>query len=113
MVSRYNYDCVSLWVAEGNDTRTQIIGFNDTAHTVLANLPFRFGGMASLPDLHGVASHMTLIGEGRPGQPVPWLRLIWFTRPLHPQKIGRASFRERVCQDGKSPVVAVAVKKQL
>src|SRR3546814_9021427 len=70
-VSRKNYDWVGLWVAEGNDQRTQIIGFNDTAHTVLANLPFRFGGMASLPDLHGVASHMTLIGEGRPGQPVP------------------------------------------
>lgn len=85
-VSRKNYDLVGLWVAEGNDQRTQIIGFNDTAHTVLANLPFRFGGMASLPDLHGVASHMTLIGEGRPGQPVPWLRLIWFTRPLDPQK---------------------------
>src|SRR3546814_531923 len=85
-VSRKNYDWVGLWVAEGNDQRTQIIGFNDTAHTVLANLPFRFGGMASLPDLHGVASHMTLIGEGRPGQPVPWLRLIWFTRPLDPQK---------------------------
>src|SRR3546814_13677788 len=45
-VSRKNYDWVGLWVAEGNDQRTQIIGFSDTAHTVLANLPFRFGGMA-------------------------------------------------------------------
>src|SRR3546814_1612312 len=34
-VSRKNYDWVGLWVAEGNDQRTQIIGFNDTAHTVL------------------------------------------------------------------------------
>ena len=85
-VSRKDYAWVGVWVAEGTDQRTQIIAFSDTAHEVLADLPFRFGAMASLPDLHGAGSHMTLIGEGRPGQPVPWLRLIWPTRPLDPQK---------------------------
>jgi hypothetical protein len=85
-VSRKNYDWVGLWVAEGTDQRSQIIGFSDTAHEVLADLPFRFGGMASLPDPHGVAHHLTLIGEGHPGQAVPWLRLIWFVHPLDPQK---------------------------
>src|SRR3546814_11127991 len=83
-VSRKNYDWVGLWVAEGNDQRTQSIGFNDPAHTVLANLPFRFGGMASLPHLHAGARHITLTGEGSPGQPVPL-------------QIGRASGRERAC----------------
>jgi hypothetical protein len=66
-VSRKNYDWAGLWVAEGNDQRTQIIGFNDTAHTVLANLP-SVRGMASLLDLHG-ASHMTWIGKAAPASP--------------------------------------------
>lgn len=85
-VSRKDYAWVGLWVAEGSDQRTQIIAFSDTAHTVLATLPIRLGAMFSMPDPHGAASHMTMIGEGHPGQPVPWLRLIWFTFPLDPQK---------------------------
>jgi hypothetical protein len=36
----------------------------------------RLGGVSNQPDLHTNTAHLTLIGEGRPGGPVPWMRLI-------------------------------------
>lgn len=87
-VHRDGYAWIGLWVADGVVERSRIVAFNADRHTVLATLPVRLGSLASLPNLHSNAYALTLIGEGKPRQPVPWLRLIW---PDGPPVAGRKS----------------------
>lgn len=76
-VHRDGMTWVGVWNAEDRAERSQIIAFGPERFLVLATLPVRLGGVSNLPDLHTNGAHLTLIGEGRPGEPVPWMRLIW------------------------------------
>jgi hypothetical protein len=80
-IHREDFTWVGLWNAQGSAERSRIVAFNAERHQVLATLPIRFGAIAQLPDLHSQAYHLTLIGEGKPGRPVPWMRLIWLGGP--------------------------------
>lgn len=77
-VNRDGYKWIGVWNAEGAPEQSRIVAFDGERHLILASLPVRFGAIAQLPDLHSQAYHLTLIGEGKPGRPVPWMRLIWF-----------------------------------
>lgn len=80
-VHRDGYTWIGLWVADGVVERSRIVAFNADRHLVLATLPVRLGSLASLPDLHSNAYALTLIGEGKPRQPVPLIRLNWPSGP--------------------------------
>jgi len=80
-IHREDFTWIGLWNAQGSAERSRIVAFNGERHQVLATLPIRFGAIAQLPDLHSQAYHLTLIGEGKPGRPVPWMRLIWLGGP--------------------------------
>lgn len=77
-VHRAGFTWIGVWNAEGSTERSQIVAFNAERHLVLATLPIRFGAISQLPDLHSQAYYLTLIGEGIPGKPVAWMRLIWW-----------------------------------
>jgi len=70
---------VGLWAAEDGAQRTQVIAFKDQHQKMLATLPFRLGGLATLPSPDTPALGMTMIGEGRLGQLVPYLQLLWMS----------------------------------
>lgn len=68
---------IGVWNAEGKGARSRIVAFGDGGQTLLATLPLRLGAIASLPDLHSDSQHLTVMGEGRPGEESAWMRLIW------------------------------------
>ena len=74
-----DYAWVGLWVADDGAQRTQVIAFKDQRQKTLATLPFRLGSLATLPSPDTPALGMTMIGEGRSGQPVPYLQLLWMS----------------------------------
>lgn len=76
-VHRDGFTWIGIWNAKGSAERSRIIAFNDDQHVILATLPIRLGAIAQLPDLHSQTYYMTLMGEGKVGHPVPWIRLIW------------------------------------
>lgn len=86
VVHRDGFTWIGVWNAEGTTNRSQIVAYDGERHLVLATLPVRLGGIAQLPDLHSPAYHLTLIGEGKPGLPVPWMRLIWLGGPSDNEK---------------------------
>ncbi|WP_066777716.1 hypothetical protein [Sphingomonas sp. CCH5-D11] len=71
---------IGLWNAAGDTERSQIVTFGGGLE-VLATLPLRLGAIASLPDLHSNAQHLTIMGEGRVGRETAWMRLIWSGEP--------------------------------
>lgn len=76
-----NDQWIGLWNAAGDTERSQIVSFGGERLEVLATLPLRLGAIASLPDLHSNAQHLTIMGEGRAGQETAWMRLIWSDNP--------------------------------
>lgn len=76
-VHRDGFTWIGVWNAEGARERSRVVAFNDESHRVLAELPIRLGAIGQLPDIHSEAYHISLVGEGKPGRPVPWLQLTW------------------------------------
>lgn len=72
-----DYAWVGLWNANDNTAGSQVIAFNDQRHKVLATLPFRLGGLSTLPSPDTPALGITIIGEGQ-GH-VPWFQLQWMS----------------------------------
>ncbi|MGA1799527.1 hypothetical protein VH567_12190 [Sphingomonas sp. 4RDLI-65] len=77
-IHRDGFTWIGVWNADGSAERSQVVAFDGARYEVLATLPVRLGAIAQLPDLHSQAYHLTFVGEGKPGRPVPWMRLIWF-----------------------------------
>jgi|GEM_PF-651760 len=67
---------IGLWNADGDQTRSQVIAFTDRRHTTLATLPFRLGGLATLPSPDTPALGMTIVGEGKARDTVPYFQLL-------------------------------------
>ena len=67
---------IGLWNAADGARRSQVVAFNDQRHTSLAVLPFRLGGIATLPSPDTPALGMTIIGEGKDRGPVPYFQLL-------------------------------------
>jgi hypothetical protein len=74
-----DYAWVGLWVPQDGVERTQVVAFDDRHHKLLATLPFRLGGLSTLPGPDNPALGITMIGEGKSGQPVPYLQLLWMS----------------------------------
>ncbi|WP_307088424.1 hypothetical protein [Sphingomonas faeni] len=77
-VYRDGYTSVGVWNAEDLTERSLVVAFDGKRFLILATLPVRLGAISQLPDLHTQAYHLTLIGEGKRGQKVAWMRLVWF-----------------------------------
>lgn len=74
-----DYTWVGLWNATDGSARSQLVAFNDQRRKTLATLPFRLGGLATLPSPDTSALGITLIGEGKDRGPVPYFRLLWMS----------------------------------
>lgn len=72
-----DYAWVGLWNASDGSARSQVIAFNDQRRKALATLPFRLGGLATLPSPDTPFLGITIIGEGKGGRPVPYFQLGW------------------------------------
>lgn len=77
-VHRDGYTWIGVWNAKGLTERSQVVAFDGKRFLILATLPVRLGAISQLPDLHTQGYHLTLIGEGKLGQKVAWMRLVWF-----------------------------------
>ncbi|WP_242154433.1 hypothetical protein [Sphingomonas sp. BAUL-RG-20F-R05-02] len=67
---------IGLWNAADGTGRSQVIAFTDQRHTSLVTLPFRLGGLATLPSPDTPALGMTIVGEGKGRGPVPYFELL-------------------------------------
>ena len=74
-----DYAWVGLWNANDNTAGSQVIAFNDQRHKVLATLPFRLGGLSTLPSPDTPTLGITIIGEGRGHETGPWFQLQWMS----------------------------------
>lgn len=72
-----DYAWVGLWNADDGTARSQVIAFNDQRRKVLATLPFHLGGLSTLPSPDTPALGITIIGDGRADETVPWFQLQW------------------------------------
>lgn len=72
-----DYAWVGLWNAMDGSRRSQVIAFNDQRRKVLTTLPFRLGGLATLPSPDTPFLGITIIGEGKGGGSVPYFQLGW------------------------------------
>lgn len=76
-VHRDSYTWIGVWNAEGLAERSRVVAFDGKRFLILATLPVRLGAISKLSDLHSQAYFLTLIGEGKLGQKVAWIRLVW------------------------------------
>ena len=67
---------IGLWNAAGDENRSRVVAFIDQRRTTLATLPFRVGGLATLPSPDTSALGMTVIGEGKGRGWVPYFQLL-------------------------------------
>lgn len=67
---------IGLWNADSEQTRSRVIAFTDRRHTTLATLPFRLGGLATLPSPDTPALGMTIVGEGKAREAVQYFQLL-------------------------------------
>ena len=65
-----------MWNSDNDQTRSQVVAFTDRRHTTLATLPFRLGGLATLPSPDTPALGMTIVGEGKAHGTVPYFQLL-------------------------------------
>jgi len=67
---------IGLWNAADGTGRSQVVAFTNRRHTSLAAFPFRLGGLATMPSPDTAALGMTIVGEGKSREPVPYFRLV-------------------------------------
>lgn len=67
---------VGLWVADKGDS-TKIVAFDGLRHKLLGEVPLRLTSIATLPSTDTPWLSMTMVGDGEPGEPVPYIRLSW------------------------------------
>lgn len=70
------YRWVGLWIADKGE-KTRIVAFDGLRHKLLAEVPFRLTSIATLPSPDTPLLSLTMVGEGEPGKPIPYVRLSW------------------------------------